>query len=273
MAKVVSKVELVPNTVEMWLEAPRIAKKRKAGQFVIVRSCEEGERIPLTIADADPEAGTICIIFQVVGRGTRLLGQLNGGDDLLDLVGPLGRPTHVEKKGNVVCIGGGLGIGPVHPIAQANKAIGNNVTAIIGARSKNLLIMEEKMRAASNRLIICTDDGTYGTHGFVTSELAKLIEGGEKIEEVIAIGPAVMMRAVVNITKPKNIPTTVSLNSLMVDGTGMCGACRVTVGGKTRFTCVDGPEFNGLEVDFDELMKRLRTYDVEEKQAQQLPIH
>lgn len=254
--------------MEFWIEAPLIARKRKAGQFVIIRGYEQGERIPLTIADADPERGLICIVFQVVGKGTRQLASMNQGDMIPDVAGPLGKPTHIEKKGTVVCIGGGLGIGPIHPIAQAMKAAGNEVISIIGARTKDLLIMEDKMRAASSKLIVCTDDGSYGMQGFVTTALQQLINEGVKIDEVVAIGPGVMMRAVVRVTKPAGIPTVVSLNSIMVDGTGMCGACRVTVGGKTRFVCVDGPEFDGHEVDFDELMIRLRTYVTEEKIAE-----
>ncbi len=270
MSKILKKTELVPGTMEFWIDSPLIARKRRAGQFVILRGSETGERIPLTIADACAETGQICIVFAVVGKGTQDLAALNEGEDILDLAGPLGKPTHIHNAGHVVCIGGGLGIGPIHPIAQAMKAAGNKVTSIIGARSKNLLIMEDRMRAASTDLIICTDDGSYGLHGFVTNALSNMIESGEQIGEVVAIGPPVMMRAVVNVTKPKNIPTVVSLNSIMVDGTGMCGACRITVGGKTRFVCVDGPEFDGLEVDFGELMTRLRTYDVEEKLARQL---
>jgi ferredoxin--NADP+ reductase len=266
MFRIAKKTELCPGTMEFWFEAPLIARKRKAGQFVIVRGHEEGERIPLTIADADAEKGLVSIVFQVVGHGTQMLAALNVGDTILDVCGPLGSPTHIEKRGHVVCIGGGLGIGPIHPIAQEMKAAGNTVTAIIGVRNKDLLIMEPQMRAASNRLIVCTDDGSLGLHGFVTTALQQLIDAGEKIDEVVAIGPPVMMRAVVRVTKPAAIPTVVSLNSIMVDGTGMCGACRVTVGGKTRFVCVDGPEFDGHEVDFDELATRLRTYVKEEKE-------
>ena len=265
--RIVRKKELVPGTIEFWIEAPLIARKRKAGQFVILRGSETGERIPLTIADANPEEGTICVVFQVVGRGTEELAALEEGDGILDLAGPLGKPTHIEKVGHVVCVGGGLGIGPVHPIAQALKAAGNKVTPIIGARSKDLLIMEDRMRAASHELIVCTDDGSYGIHGFVTTALQQLIEQGVKIDQVVAIGPAVMMKAVVNVTKPHGIPTVVSLNTIMVDGTGMCGCCRVTVGGETKFVCVDGPEFDGFGVDFDELMQRLATYREEEEIA------
>lgn len=265
MNTVLEREPLAENVVRMKIKAPSIAAKRKAGQFIILRThAEKSERIPLTIADADPKAGTITLVFQTVGKSTAELADLKAGDSIHDLVGPLGKPTHVEKFGHVVCIGGGIGIAPLHPIAQAMKAALNRVTSILGARTKHLLIMEEELRRASNRVIIVTDDGTYGEQGFVTTALEKLIPE-EKIDLVVAIGPAIMMKMVCKVTAPAKIKTTVSLNTIMVDGTGMCGCCRVSVGGTTHFVCVDGPEFDGHHVDFDGMMKRMRTYLPQEK--------
>jgi ferredoxin--NADP+ reductase len=267
-AKILVKEQLSENVFKMILDGPKIAQKRKAGQFVVLRIHEEGERVPLTIADADPNKGTITIIFQVVGKSTGHLADLNVGDDLLDLVGPLGKPTHIEKVGTVACIGGGVGIAPVYPITQALKNAGNYVISIIGARTKDLLIMEDEMKAVSDEFVVATDDGSYGFHGFVSQALEnKYLMTGKKINEVVAIGPVPMMRAVCDTTKKYNVPTVVSLNSIMVDATGMCGACRVSVGGKTRFVCVDGPEFDGHQVDFRELMDRQRIYLTEEKEC------
>jgi NAD(P)H-flavin reductase len=273
MNQILTKNVLAESVKELVVEAPRIAKARKAGQFVIVRVNDRGERIPLTIADADAKAGTITLIFQEVGKSTLLLGALNKGDKILDVVGPLGQPTHIENLGTVVCMGGGIGVAPMHPIACAMKAAGNKVIAIIGARSKDLLIMEDRLRNASHELHISTDDGTYGVHGFVTDIMQSIIDRGEKVALCFAIGPVPMMNASCKLTAKYNIPTMVSLNPIMVDGTGMCGACRVTVGGKTKFVCVDGPEFDGHAVDFVELVKRQRAYLPQERASKEKFVH
>jgi ferredoxin--NADP+ reductase len=265
--KIIEKVALSENVVKMVLEAPAIARKRKAGQFIVLLMDEKGERIPLTIVDSDPEKGTITIIFQVVGKTTAAMAGMNVGDHFSDVQGPLGNPTDIRKIGQVVCIGGGVGVGVVYPLAAALKQAGNRVISIIGARTKDLLILEEEMKQVSDRLIVATDDGSYGVHGFVSTVLQKLIDEGEKIEEVFAIGPVPMMKVIANLTRPHGIKTVVSLNPIMVDATGMCGACRVSVGGKTRFTCVDGPEFDGHQVDFDLLTSRLRMYCDQESVA------
>ncbi len=251
----------------MIVDAPLIARKRKAGQFVIIRMREMSERIPLTIAGADAAAGTIRLIYQELGKSTMEMGQMEAGESLLDVVGPLGQPTHIENFGTVICMGGGIGTGEILPVAQACKQAGNKVISIVGARSKELLIVLDEMRQTSDELLISTDDGSFGYHGFVTGLLQQLIERGEQPGKVFAVGPVPMMRAVCNMTKKYSIPTEVSLNPIMVDGTGMCGACRVTVGGKTQFVCVDGPDFDGHLVDFDELTKRLQAYRVLEQQA------
>jgi ferredoxin--NADP+ reductase len=261
MYEIVEKKSIAPGVTMARIVAPRIARKRKAGQFVILRFYEEGERIPLTIADADPEAGTITVISQRAGKSTAFFEDMPREQGIPDVVGPLGHPTHVEKYGRVVCIGGGIGIAPVHPIAQAMRAAGNHVTSILGGRTKDFVILEDLMRAASDVVHIATDDGSYCQKGFVTDVLRGLVEGGEHFDYAVAIGPVPMMRAVSRLTKELGIPTLVSLNALMVDGTGMCGACRVSVGGATRFVCVDGPEFDGHQVDFDLLMHRLRIFD------------
>jgi ferredoxin/flavodoxin---NADP+ reductase len=252
---------------QLKVEAPEIARKRKPGQFIVLRTHEEGERIPLTIADSDAAAGTVTLIFQEVGKSTRRLGELKAGDSILDLIGPLGRPTHIEKFGTVVCIGGGIGIAPVYPIAKGMREAGNTVIAIIGARTKDLIILEEEMGQVSHRLKVSTDDGSYGYHGFVSDILQDIIDEGTTINLVVAIGPVPMMRVVCNVTRNRSLKTVVSLNPIMVDATGMCGACRVTVGGKTRFVCVDGPEFDGHEVNFAELVKRQRAYLNQEKES------
>ena len=247
------------------VEAPDIAKKARPGQFVIIRVHEKGERIPLTISASYPERGSIRIIFQVVGKTTAHMATLKEGDYLLDVIGPLGRPTDIEKVGTVVCVGGGTGVAVLYPIAKGFKEAGNYLISIIGARSKDILILENEMREISDELFITTDDGSYGRKGFVSDVLKELLEERKDIKEVVAVGPVIMMKVICGITKEYGVKTLVSLNPIMVDGTGMCGACRVTVGGKVRFACVDGPEFDGHQVDFDELMKRLAMYREQEK--------
>ena len=267
MFKIVKREEMAQGTVIMnEIEAPRIAAKAKPGQFVILKANETGERIPLTISDSDAEKGTLTIIYMVVGKSTALFKELQVGDAYQDVIGPLGKPTHIEKLGNVVCVGGGTGVAVLYPITRGFKNAGNNVTSIIGARNQDLLILEDKMKAASNELHVCTDDGSYGHKGFVTEVLEDVLKK-EKIDLVVAIGPVPMMKFVSKITKNYNVKTLVSLNPIMIDGTGMCGGCRVSVGGKTRFACVDGPEFDGHEVDYDALMTRLRAYQEDEKKA------
>jgi ferredoxin--NADP+ reductase len=273
MNEIVSKREIAPNTYEYRIHHPKIAKKRQAGQFVILRIHDGGERVPLTIVDSDPEAGTVTLIFQAVGHSTRELAELGVGDRLLDLAGPLGKPTHIENYGTACVIGGGYGTAPVLPIAAALKEAGNNLIGIIGARTKELVILEHELRAICSRLEVATDDGSYGHHGFVTDVLKQLIEDGVKVDFVLAVGPSPMMRAVANLTKQHGITTMVSLNPIMIDGTGMCGGCRVEVGGETKFACVDGPEFDGHLVNFDLLMKRQGTYKAEEQQAAERDLH
>jgi len=264
---ILKKQELVPTIYLMDINAPRIAKKAQPGQFVILRIDETGERIPLTIADFDRKKGTITMIFQAVGKTTTKLSALKTGDAILDFIGPLGNPAHIENDGTVILVGGGVGVAPVFPQARAFKEAGNKVISIIGARSANLLLWEDRMRGVSDELYITTDDGTKGHHGFVTDIVKKILESGTKVDRVIAIGPPVMMRAVAGVTRPFNVKTVVSLNSIMVDGTGMCGACRVLVGNETKFACVDGPEFDAHLVDFTLLMNRLSMYQPEEKLA------
>ncbi len=267
MYTVVAREQLSEAVFRMEIAAPEIARKRKAGQFVILKIDEKGERIPLTIVDSDGEAGTVTIIYQVVGKTTAAMSALNVGDAFQDVQGPLGNPTEIEVFGHAVCVGGGVGVGVIYPITKALKEKGNRVTSIIGARTKDLIILEREMRAASDELVVCTDDGSYGFHGFVSAVLTGIIDRGERIDHVFAIGPVPMMRVIANLTRPHAIPTTVSLNPIMVDATGMCGACRVEVAGKTKFTCVDGPEFDGHQVNFDLLASRLRMYCEEEKQS------
>lgn len=267
MFTIVKKVNLSHDVHWLEVDAPYIARKARPGQFVILRVGGMGERIPLTIADNDPDAGTITLVFQEVGKSTMIMGGLKQGDNLDDVVGPLGLPSHIEKLGLVVCVGGGIGIAPIHPVARGYKEAGNNVISILGARSKELLIMEDEMVKASTEVKVCTDDGSYGQKGFVTNVLEDLIKEGSPIALVVAIGPVPMMQAVSKLTKPYGIKTVVSLNPIMVDGTGMCGACRVTVGGEVKFACVDGPDFNGHEVDFGELRLRQRMYLSEERDA------
>lgn len=265
MFQIVYREEMAEGTVVLnEVMAPGIAAKAKPGQFVMIRANEEGERIPLTMAETNQEKGTITIIYQIVGKSTALFKALKEGDSYLDIIGPLGRPTHIEKVGRVTCVGGGTGVAVIYPITKGYKEAGNEVTAIIGARTKDLLILEDKMRAASDNLRVCTDDGSYGHHGFVTDVLKEILEG-EGTDLVVAIGPVAMMKFTCELTKQYRVKTVVSLNPIMVDGTGMCGCCRVTVGGRTRFACVDGPEFDGHEVDFNELTHRLQAYVNDER--------
>jgi len=267
MFKIVRREEMAQGTVILnEVEAPLIAKKAQPGQFVILKANETGERIPLTMADTDPEKGTITIIYMVVGKSTALFRDLKVGEGYMDVIGPLGRPTHVEKIGKVVCVGGGTGIAVLHPITRAFKEAANDVVCIIGARSKDLLIMEEQMKNASHKLHVCTDDGSYGHHGFVTEVLKEVLEEGD-VQLVVGIGPVPMMKFLSLMTKDYNVKTMVSLNPIMIDGTGMCGGCRVSIGGETKFACVDGPEFDGHLVDYDELMLRLQAYLEDEKRC------
>ncbi|MCX5853466.1 MAG: sulfide/dihydroorotate dehydrogenase-like FAD/NAD-binding protein [Deltaproteobacteria bacterium] len=267
MYKVLEKTYLQEIVVRMVIEAPEIARKRKAGQFVVLMIDDKGERIPLTIVDSDSQKGTITIIYQIVGKTTAQLAKLEKGDVIKNVLGPLGHPTEIKNFGTAVIVGGGVGIGVAYPIAAALKKAGNKIISIIGARTKDILILEEDMRKVSDQLLVATDDGSYGFHGFVSTVLQNLIDSKEKIDIAYAIGPVPMMRVLANLTKPYGIKTIVSLNPIMVDATGMCGACRVAVGGKTMFGCVDGPEFDGHEVDFNLLMTRLRMYCNQEKQA------
>lgn len=267
-AKVLRKELLSEGVYRFDVDAPRLAKKTQPGQFIILRVNEEGERIPLTVADFDREKGVITIIFQVVGASTELLASLKEGDEILDFVGPLGKKSEIEPGlGTVVCIGGGIGVAPVYPIARGLKEAGNKVISIIGARSKDILILEKEMRAASDETIVTTDDGSYGVKGFVTTALAQLVERGEKIDLVYAIGPVVMMKSVADATRPLGLKTIVSLNPIMVDGTGMCGGCRVQVGDETKFACVDGPEFDAHLVDFAGLRERQAMYRDQEAEG------
>jgi ferredoxin/flavodoxin---NADP+ reductase len=265
--KITMKQQLSANIVQMDILVPEIARRRKAGQFLVLKVHEQGERIPLTMVDSDSAAGTVTIIYQVMGKTTTLLAELEVGDTVLDLQGPLGNPTEIGNFGHVVCVGGGVGVGVIYPIARGLKEAGNHVTSIIGSRSRNLLILEEEMGKVSDRLIVATDDGSYGFHGFVSQVLQELIDKKEPVSRVFAIGPVPMMQVICEVTRPYAIPTVVSLNPIMVDATGMCGACRVAVGGKTRFACVDGPEFDGHQVDFQLLTNRLRMYCAQEDHA------
>ncbi|MFH1429201.1 MAG: sulfide/dihydroorotate dehydrogenase-like FAD/NAD-binding protein [Candidatus Margulisiibacteriota bacterium] len=270
MAKILKKEQLSNDVYRYVVEASAIAKKRKAGQFIILRLDENGERIPLTIVRSDADAGWVELIVQAVGKTTKQMAAMNVGDNILDLVGPLGVPIHVEKKGTVVMIGGGVGIAPLYSIALANHEAGNKLITILGARNKDLIILKNEMAAISDEFIIATDDGSEGMKGLVTDALQQIIDRGEDIKEVVAIGPLVMMKFVSLLTKKYSIPTTVSLNTIMIDGTGMCGGCRVTVGGQQRFPCVHGPEFDGHQVDFDNLLRRSKTYQKEEQHICQL---
>lgn len=268
MNTIVSKRQLSEKVFQIEVEAPLIAKARKAGQFIILQvDSDFGERIPLTIADASPARGSITLIFQVVGATTTKLARLEAGDTIAELVGPLGQPTHIEKFGWTVCVGGGIGVAPLHPIVRALKDAGNRMTIIMGARDRSLLILHDEMQEIADELIVCTDDGSAGRKALVTEPLKELCGQSPKPDLVIAIGPPVMMKFCSLTTKPFAVPTLVSLNTIMVDGTGMCGGCRVNVDGKARFVCVDGPEFDGHKVDFDNMMQRLNSYKAIEKEA------
>lgn len=267
MFEILRREELAGGTIILnEISAPKIARKARPGQFVILKANETGERIPLTMADTDPKKGTITIIYQVVGKSTALFKTLQVGERYQDVIGPLGKPTDIEKLGKVVCVGGGTGIAVLHPITRGLKELGNHVIAIIGARSKDMLILEDKMKLASHELFVCTDDGSYGHHGFVTDLLKDILEK-EDIKLVVGIGPVPMMKFLSQLTKEYGVKTIVSLNAIMVDGTGMCGCCRVSVGGETKFACVDGPEFDGHLVDFNELAQRLESYKEQERLA------
>lgn len=265
MHRIITKKKIAPDIISLDVEAPLIAKKAEPGQFVIVMTDERGERIPLTIADYDQEKGLVRIVFVVVGKTTAKLSLMNEGDELFSFVGPLGKPSKINNYGTVVTVGGGTGIASIYPITRKLKEAGNKVIAIIGARTRDLIIMEEEMRKASTELLVATDDGSYGRKGFVTELLKEVLREKKDVKKVWAIGPAPMMRAACDVTKPYGIETIVSLNAIMVDGTGMCGTCRVTVNGETKFVCVDGPEFNGHLVDWPEFMNRLARYEQLEK--------
>lgn len=268
MYKIVDKSYFSPNVVRIEVEAPLIAKARKAGHFVIVRVGAEGERIPLTIAGADVQRGTITLVVQKMGVSSSKLCALNVGDEITDVVGPLGRATHIERFGTVVCACGGVGTAPMLPIAEALKKAGNRVVAVLAARTRDLVILEDEMRRVSDEVVVMTDDGSYGRQGLVTAGVEDIVRR-EKVDLCVTIGPAVMMKFVSLLTKKYGVPTVASLNTIMVDGTGMCGACRVTVGGQTKFVCVDGPEFDAHQVDFDEMMMRLGAYRAEEQEAKE----
>ena len=269
MFKILKKEELSPNVFSMDIDAPRVARKAQAGQFIVLRVDEKGERIPLTIANFDRQTGRINIVFQVIGASTMELAALNEGDAILDFVGPLGRPSEIAKlDGTMVVVGGGIGVAPTFPIARAMKEAGNKVIAIMGAKTKDILIMEKEMKEVTDEILVTTDDGSRGIKGFVTYAVQELVDRGEKIAQITAIGPVIMMKSVADATREYGIHTVVSLNPIMVDGTGMCGGCRVTVGDETKFACVDGPEFDGHLVDFRGLMSRQRMYrdmEAEEK--------
>ena len=267
MFTILDKQRLSTEVFRVTIAAPHIARERKAGQFVIVQQGGDyAERIPLTIADADPDEGSITLVFQAVGEATHKLAVLEPGDAIENVLGPLGTPTHIERYGKVVCVGGGVGVAPMHPIAQAMKQAGNEVKIIIGARNEELVILEEEMQKIADELIVCTDDGSYGRKALVTEPLKELCETW-KPDLVVAIGPPIMMKFCTATTRPFNIPTVVSLNTIMIDGTGMCGGCRVSINGKTKFVCVDGPEFDAFAVDWDNLLLRLGTYKPQEQDA------
>lgn len=268
--KIISKKSLTPITHRIEIDAPMIANSAKPGQFVVLRTHEKGERFPLTISHANPDAGTITLIFQEVGKSSAQLALIPEGEDILDLLGPLGKPSHTDNVGTVVCVGGGYGNAVLLPVARGFKEAGNNVIMIVGFRNKDLIILEDELKEVSDDFHICTDDGSFGFHGFVTMKLQELIDDGLKPDSVMAIGPLPMMKAVSNLTLPYAFPTWVSLNPIMVDGTGMCGACRCTIGNETKFACVDGPDFDGHKVDWDEILIRLGAYKEVEKEAMDL---
>ncbi len=267
MARILKRTELAPKIVELVLDAPDIARQHKPGQFIILRPDARGERVPMSVANVDVARGTITTVIQEVGVTSAKLCAMKAGDEVASVVGPLGRPTHIEKFGLAVCVGGGAGIPPLHLIAKRLKETGNYLISILGGRDKRYVLMESEMRAISDEVILTTDDGSYGKKGFVTVALQELIDSGRHLDYVLAIGPPMMMKAVAEVTRPHKIMTVASLNTIMIDGTGMCGACRVSVGGKTNFVCVDGPEFDAHLVDFDEMMKRLRMYRTQEQLA------
>jgi len=267
MSRILSKKHLSKDVFQMKLDAPNIARERKAGQFVIIQADSDySERIPLTIADADAAEGSITIIFQVVGKSTLNLASMKEGDVIENVLGPLGQPTHIENFGTVVCVGGGIGVAPLHPIAQSMQQAGNRVITIIGARTKELLILEDEMREIADEFIVCTDDGSYGRKDLVTKPLQEICES-EKPDLAVVIGPTIMMKFAAETTRPFGVKTYASLNTIMVDGTGMCGGCRVSVGGETKFVCVDGPEFDAHQVDFDNMMLRLSSFKEKEQQS------
>ena len=267
MYKILLREDLVPNIHLFKIEAPEVAKKARPGQFIVIRIDEKGERIPLTVADWDEKEGSVTVVCMEVGTTTRRLATLGTGEAIADFVGPLGVPTHIEKLGTVVCVAGGFAVAVVMPIARAMKEAGNKVISILGARSKDLIFWEEELRRVSDELIVTTDDGSYARKGLVTEPLKELLEGDGKVDRVIAIGPSIMMKFCAKTTEPFGVKTIVGLNPIMVDGTGMCGCCRVSVGGVTKFACVDGPDFDGHQVDWDLLFARQRTYLDEEKQS------
>ena len=273
MYQIVTREDLTPEIHLFEVDAPEVAQKAKAGQFVVVRADETGERIPLTIADWNRDKGTVTVVFMEVGKTTRKLATLKAGESVANFAGPLGLPTHIEKFGTVVCVAGGFAIATIVPIARAMKEAGNKVVSIMGFRTRDLVFWEDRLRSVSNELIVTTDDGSYGRKGVVTIPLKELLEGPEKIDRVVAIGPTVMMKFSSLTTKPYGVKTIVSLNPIMVDGTGMCGVCRVSIDKVTKFTCVDGPDFDGHLVDWDELMARQRTYCDEEKRSLELWQH
>ena len=262
--KILSKKEICPNQYEITIDAPYVVRNAQAGQFIIFRADENGERVPLTIADVDKSKGELTLVFMAVGYSTKKLAALNAGDEIADIVGPLGKPTHIKNYGTVVCLAGGYGAAPCYLIAKAFKEAGNKVYMVMGARNKDLIFWQDKMKNACTELFITTDDGTLGEKGFVTGVLDRIIKN-EKVDYVIAVGPMPMMRAVADLTRDKGIYTEASMNPIMVDGTGMCGACRVTVGGEVKFACVDGPDFDAHKIDFDEVINRTRIYKDQEK--------
>jgi glutamate synthase (NADPH/NADH) small chain len=268
MNKIIEKEFFSENVAKIVIDAPEIAKSRKAGHFVIIRLDEKGERIPLTIADGDPEKGTITLVVQKVGVTSAKLLAMKEGDEILDLVGPLGKATHIEKFGTVLCAGGGVGVAPLLPIVKALHEAGNRVITVLAGRTKELIILEDEMRKYSDEVVIMTDDGSYGKQGLVTAGMEEVINR-EKVDKSVVIGPAIMMKFGSLTTKKYNIPTEVSLNTIMVDGTGMCGACRISIGGKTKFVCVDGPEFDAFQVDWDQMMMRMGAYKTQEHEAYQ----
>lgn len=267
MAKIIERHDLAPQITHFVIETPELARARQPGQFLILRANDTSERIPLSIAGADAERGTLDIVVQEVGKGSAEICSKQVGDEMADVVGPLGQPTHLENFGTAICIGGGLGIAPLYPIARALKEAGNEVISILGARTKDLLIFRERMESVSDEVIVATDDGSEGHKGVVTEPLKELLESGRKIGYCIAVGPPIMMKFISETTRPFGVPTWASLNTLMVDGTGMCGGCRVTVGGETKYVCVDGPEFDAHQVDFDEMMRRMAMYKEFERRA------